>query len=446
MKGNVNMRWLLLSGCFAMLFLVACKKQPATVAPPVIIVPQVPQPLITASILNTAHLQKLTVPVVFGNGDKAEGIYIYADAPNYNPTIAVGEGYTCVDDVARVVLFYVRSDAFSTDTLVQNKVFAMLRFITNMQSDNGYFYNFLQTGNVINKSGITSIDQPKWWSWRALQALTEAAPLIKTKNSLLATRVNFAIDKLVATIKKDMVDIPATTSLVNGIAVPQWLPEGADQAATLLLALIPYCEASGDAVIKTYIRKLADGIILTQLGDATHFPYSCFLSSGNTWHAYGSDMASAIFKIGTFLVDTNFISKAMAEVNNFYPWLLSNGFKNSFDVSLVNNVLTKENSKEFEQIAYGIRPMVFAAIDAYIITNNEKYADMAGHLAAWFLGKNSARSNVFSITTGRCFDAINTGNNVNKNSGAESTIEALLTMQRVSMYPAVKAAMDKYKL
>ena len=45
------------------------------------------------------------------------------------------------------------------------------------------------------------------------------------------------------------------------------------------------------------------------------------------------------------------------------------------------------NTKDFDQIAYGIRPMVFAAIDAYILTGNSKYADMAGNLAAWFLAE-----------------------------------------------------------
>jgi hypothetical protein len=34
---------------------------------------------------------------------------------------------------------------------------------------------------------------------------------------------------------------------------------------------------------------------------------------------------------------------------------------------------------------------------------------------------------------------------VNVNSGAESTIEALFTMQQVEQYPAVKAALNKYK-
>jgi hypothetical protein len=315
-----------------------------------------------------------------------------------------------------------------------------------MQSGNGYFYNFLQAGNVINKTGITSIDQPKWWSWRALQALTEAVPVISTKNALLAGQANAAVIKLVNVIKQDLVNKPLTTISVSGMDVPQWLPEGADQAATMILGLIPYCQATNDIAIKNYIRKLADGIILMQHGDATHFPYSSFLSSGNTWHAYGNDQASAIFETGMFLNDTSYTNRAMAEVNNFYPWLINNGLKNAFDVSFGNNVFTSLNTKEFEQIAYGIRPMVFAAIDAYIITNDEKYADMAGRLAAWFLGKNSATANMFSINTGRCFDGINTGNNVNKNSGAESTIEALLTMQRVSNYPAVKAAMDKYKL
>lgn len=449
MQGNIKIRAVsTIIVCSIFLFLTACKKQSGTTAPPYVVppVPEITQPAIENSILNTAHLEKLAVPVIFPNGEKAEGIYIYADAPGYSPVIAGGEGFTCVDDVAREVLFYLRSATFLSDTLVQNKVYGLLRFLINMQSDNGYFYNFLQLGNTINKTGATSINQPKWWSWRALQALTEASPIVRSKNELLADQADAAIIKLVNAIKQNLVNIPLTTIQINGLNIPQWLSEGADQAATIILALLPYLEKNGDAVIENYIRKLADGIILMQHGDGTHFPYSCFLSSGNTWHAYGNDQATAIFKAGIFLNDSGYINSAMLEVNNFYPWLLNNGFKNSFEVNLNGNAFTSQNIKEFEQIAYGIRPMVFAAIDAYLITNDEKYADLAGHLAAWFLGRNSAAANMFSTSTGRCYDGINTGNNVNKNSGAESTIEALLTMQRVNNYPAVKAAMDKYKL
>ena len=443
MQSNFKMRWAAVIGCIIFLCATGCSKQSGSVQPAPTIQPPV---VVPASILNTSHLERLAVPVVFPNGEKAEGIYIYADAPGYTPVTAAGEGFTCVDDVARELLFYLRSSSFSSDTLVQNKVYGLLRFIINMQSGNGYFYNFLQQGNTINKTGITSVDQPKWWSWRALQALTEAGPVIKTKNILLANQVSLAVDKLIVVIKNDLVGLPLTFSHTGGMDVPEWLPEGADQAATLILALIPYCRETADVGIKNYIRKLADGILLMQHGDAAHFPYSCFLSSGNTWHAYGNDQASAIFRTGLLLNDTSYVNRAMNEVNNFYPWLLNNGFKNSFDINFNGNFFAAENIHEFEQIAYGIRPMVFAAIDAYLITNDERYADMAGHLAAWFLGKNSAAANIFSINTGRCYDAINTGNNVNMNSGAESTIEALLTMQRVNNYPSVKAAMDRYKL
>jgi hypothetical protein len=119
--------------------------------------------------------------------------------------------------------------------------------------------------------------------------------------------------------------------------------------------------------------------------------------------------------------------------------------KSSFVVANSGNQIQLTSEKSFDQIAYGVRPMVFAAIEAYRLTNQEKYADIAGHLAAWFLGANDAATNIYSLTTGRCYDGITSASNVNRNAGAESTIEALLTLQRVEAYPAVKTALDKYK-
>jgi hypothetical protein len=68
--------------------------------------------------------------------------------------------------------------------------------------------------------------------------------------------------------------------LVTGITVPEWLPAGSgtDQAALLILGLIPYCINSNDPVMTAYVKKLADGIVLMQQGDATHFPYGAFLA------------------------------------------------------------------------------------------------------------------------------------------------------------------------
>lgn len=392
-----------------------------------------------ATLICTAHLDRITVPVTFLNGKTASGLYIYSAAPDYSPVYAVGEGYTCVDDVARAVLFYVRSEDYLTDLNFRNKANNLIKFVINMQSGNGYFYNFLQTGNVINTNGITSVNSPKWWTWRALQALSESMEIVKKKDAVLGTDIENAINKIIARIKTDLINIPKTTSIVKGISVPQWLPEGADAAATLILGLIPYCKRTGDVEIKDYIRKLADGIVLMQQGDASHFPYNCILSSGNTWHAYGSDQSHALFQTGAFLSEPSYIAIAKAEVDNFYPWLIQNGFKNSFEVAMVNGILTPVNMRDYEQIAYGIRPLVFGAIDAYDITGDQKYATLAGNLASWFFGKNSASTVMYSITTGRSFDGITSDKTVNTNAGAEPVVEALLTMQRASKYPAIKA-------
>jgi hypothetical protein len=399
------------------------------------------------SLVNTNHLDYLYTPVTFATGTLAAGVYIYAEAPDYHVVKDADEGYTCVDDVSRAALVYVRSPEFSTDTSIQNKAFNLLTFITEMQSANGYFYNFLLKGNQINTSGQTSINGPEWWSWRALHTLTESAPLIKTKNVALGTLMDAAVEKLITRIKVDLVNLPQTTKVVNGITVPQWLPAGSgtDQAAILILALIPYCKANNDAVLTAYVKKLADGIVMMQQGDATHFPFGAILSWENTWHAYAADQGYALLKAGSFLNDPQYTNKALAEVDNFYPWLLQNGLKSSFIVMNDGTQIKLVSEKSFEQIAYGVRPMVSAAAEAFRITGQQKYADIAGHFAAWFFGNNVAGKQMYSLTTGRCFDGINGPASVNINSGAESTIEALFAMQLVEAYPEIKAALNTYK-
>lgn len=400
------------------------------------------------TLINTRHLDYLYTPVTFPGGTNAAGVFIYSEAPDYHWVADSDEGYTCVDDVARAALVYLRSNKFSTDSLTQLKVINLITFLLEMQSSNGYFYNFLSTTNQINTNGTTSVNIAEWWSWRALQTLTEGSPLVKKViNTQLADKMDQAVNKLIAALKTDIVNMPQTTKSVSGITVPQWLPAGSgtDQAALLILGLVPYCTTTNDAVMTAYVKKLADGIVLMQQGDATHFPYSAFLSWENTWHAYGSDQAYALFKAGEFLNDPQYGSRALAEVDNFYPWLLQNGLKSSFVVASNGSGVQLTSEKSYEQIAYGIRPMVFAAIEAYRITGNDKYADIAGQLSAWFLGNNTVNKTMYSLTTGRCYDAISSAGNVNINSGAESTIEALLAMQRVESYPAVKIALNKYK-
>ena len=417
---------------------VTCKKQ----ASPVL----VPPPTDT-SLVNLIHLNYLYTPITFANASNAAAIYIYAEAPDYRLVGDSDEGFTCVDDVARAAQVYLRHAKFSTDTTLQNKTFNLLRFIVAMQSDNGYFYNFLFPDMSINRTGSTSINRAEWWSWRALYTLAEAAPVIRVINAGVADKIDAALTKLIATIKSDQVPIPQNTKMVTGITVPQWLPAGSgtDQASIIILGLAQYAATHNDAVLKAYIKKLADGLAMMQQGDATHFPYGAILSWENTWHAYAADQPYALMLAGAFLNDASYTAKAMLMVDNFIPFLLTNGMKSSFVVQNNGSGVTLASEKSFEQIAYGIRPLVAAAAEAYRITNQAKYADMAGHLAAWFLGANDAGKQMYSPVTGRGFDGIQSAASINVNSGAESTIEALLTMEIVEQYPAIKTALNKYK-
>jgi hypothetical protein len=51
---------------------------------------------------------------------------------------------------------------------------------------------------------------------------------------------------------------------------------------------------------------------------------------------------------------------------------------------------------------------------------------------------------MYDPQTGRCFDGINDKENINKNSGAESTIEALLTLIEVENNPITRKILHKY--
>jgi hypothetical protein len=194
-----------------------------------------------------------------------------------------------------------------------------------------------------------------------------------------------------------------------------------------------------------FIKTLADGIVLMEQTDTTSFPYGAFLSYQNTWHAYGNVQAYALMQAGNFLNAPQYNKAAFAEVDNFYPWLLKNGFLSAFSIADSSGVIQILSDTAYSQIAYGIEPMVFAAAEAYQETGQPGYADMAGHLAAWFLGANVAATDMYSISTGVCFDGLSSPTSVNQNSGAESTIEALLTLQKVEAYPAIDAALKKYE-
>jgi hypothetical protein len=387
------------------------------------------KPVVICGDLNLHHFDHLLSEVNLENGTQAEIVYIYSEYPDYHYTIEPKEGFTCVDDVARAVVLLCNCPDESTSKSNQGILDKMVDFILYMQSDSGYFYNFIWHDGSINKTYRTSQAVPDWWSWRAFWAIEDYASL----SAINTRKIEKASKKLADRIFADLVTSDRSIIEVEGIAVPSWLPAktASDQAGDLILALEKYYRRTNDPRATGLITQLADGIILMQAGDSLNFPYGAFLSWNNMWHAYGNIQSYALLKAGVLLNDHNYIDKALAEIDYFYPWLIKTGYLNNFSIKKTGEKYEMTEQQKFPQIAYGIRPVVYACTEAYRITGKEKYFDLAKLAAGWFAGQNPAHKAMWDPATGRCYDGIISAEKINLNAGAESTIEALMALQEV---------------
>jgi hypothetical protein len=112
-------------------------------------------------------------------------------------------------------------------------------------------------------------------------------------------------------------------------------------------------------------------------------------------------------------------------------------------VSISEDVLSASDEKVYSQIAYGIRPMVYAALEAFKITGSEKHARYAAEYCTWFFANNLQNAQMYFPETGICYDGLSE-NRINKNSGAESTIEALLALQEVEQNKIALSILNGY--
>ncbi|HES60131.1 MAG TPA: hypothetical protein ENO18_06855, partial [Caldithrix sp.] len=145
-----------------------------------------------SSLVNSSHLDHLYQEITFNN-HQAAIIHIYAEYPDYRLREAPGEGIACIDDVARAVIFYINQYKQSKRLNDLTKSKMLIRFILDMQSENGFFYNFIFNDLSINKTHINSEARADWWTWRALWALAEALPVFSESNPVFADEIEKAI-------------------------------------------------------------------------------------------------------------------------------------------------------------------------------------------------------------------------------------------------------------
>ncbi len=363
------------------------------------------------------------------NGKKVGIVHIYSEYPNYDFEIEPNEGFTCVDDVARAIVMlskYLEENENDIDVL--NKMKLLTEFVLQMQNDNGYFNNFIWNDLSINKTYKTSVAELNWWSFRALWGLESAYDLLKTDKDL-ANRIAVASEKLLVNIKNDIPINNLEVEIVETLEVPTWLPQkyASDQSALLILGLLKNYERTADNDVKLLLDVLAKGIVVMQKGDAHNYPYGAFMSWQNLWHAWGNSQSYALLKVGQKFNNQEYIDSALKEIDNFYPYLLKNGFAEAFWIQkTAENEYKEIKRNNYPQITYGLRPMVWAASEAYRYSKNAKYLKLSNELKSWLSGNNDAKTVIYNPETGICFDGIKSKEEVSRNSGAESTIESLL--------------------
>lgn len=360
-------------------------------------------------------------------------VHIYAQYPDYRYAIEPREGFTCVDDVARAIVMLVHEWQRQQDPELLRKIKGLTEFVLHLHNENGYFNNFLWGDLRINTDYKTSVAELNWWSLRALWALETALPVLEREPTLaaLAGRARSATERLVANLDRDLPDQPRKLASFAGVTVPAWLPagSGADQAAEAIVGLLPHVQRTGSPVARRLVQTLADGILLMQKGNSKSYPYGVFLSWRNTWHAWGNVQAYALLAAGERLGRQDYIASALREVDNFYPHLLRTGFAESLEIRTEGRTHLEIGRRTYPQIAYGLRPMIYAAVKAFALTKDARYRTLANELGTWLTGRNAASAPLYDARTGLMFDGIGARGALNRNSGAESTIEALLALQ-----------------
>lgn len=380
--------------------------------------------VIETSILNLDHLDSLG-EVVNHNGQGFRIIHIYADAPNYNWVGDDDEGEACVDDAARAAVVYLRHYKLTGTEESAEKAKELLRFIMYMQTDEGLFYNFIWNNKLeINKTHQNSVaDKLNWWAARAAWALGTGARVLVDYDSSFAMVSKASLDKLIPHVTQVTSAYPVT-KMVNGYEMPTWLIEesASDASSELLLGLTEVAKISEEDKYTDAINKLSAGIEMLQYGNLDAAPYGAHISWEGGWHGWGNSQTMALSQAGN-------LRSAKIEADNFYPWILVNGWLHSFELENPNN------RRSFEQIAYAVRAASVGLVRLYEATNNNDYAIMSGLMASWFTGNNVANTKMYNSQHGYGYDGINSATEVNKNSGAESTIEANFTVLEIEQYP-----------
>lgn len=355
-----------------------------------------------------------------------------------------GQGSYDADDISRAAVVYLRQWQSRHDRDARSQAYELLRGLTYMQTDSGpnkgNVVLWMQPDGTLNTTP-TPPDSPNpsdsdasYWLARTIWALGEGYAAFRHDDPAFARFLRQRLDLAIDAVDRQVLDAYGTYKNLHGVKVPAWLiSDGADASSEAVLGLAAYVRAGGSPAARTALAQLSEGIARFGGGSPSAWPYGALMpwtGSLSDWHAWGAQMPSALAAASVALHNKSLLRPALTDTARFTPWLLAS-------YGPVNGLLPSADDRT--QIAYGADARVQALASVGKASGRSDVRRLAGFAAGWFFGQNTAGVPTYDPATGVTFDGVNADGTVNHNSGAESTIHGLLTMQTLDADPSLAA-------
>ena len=382
---------------------------------------------------------------VYANYNKADGSYTRTGGNYYPITNTYGQGAYDTDDVARAAVAYLTHYRYYGDDHSLQAARGALRFVMYMQTTSGphagNFVLWMQPDGTLNPTP-TPPDAPNpsdagasFWLARSLWALGEGYATFRTADPAFANALAARMDLAMAALDGELVGPNyGQYYTLHGYKTPKWLiADGADASSEALLGLAAYYGATRSAEAGKLATELGSGIAGYQLGSAQDWPWQALLPwarSVSDWHAWAAHMADSLAVAGPLLGHSDWVAAAERDATLFET-------HQQVSFGPVQGLLPAPD--DVSQIAYGAETTTDGLLAVGRASGRRVYRQLAGLAAAWFFGNNAAGAAMYQPDNGVVYDGINGDGTVNRNSGAESTIEGLLALMNAVNDPVASA-------
>ncbi|WP_156252304.1 hypothetical protein [Pseudactinotalea terrae] len=355
------------------------------------------------------------------------------------------QGAYNADDISRAAVVFLRAWRARGDRGSKEHAYQLLRTLTYLQNDSGpnagRVVLWQQSDGTLNPSAEPvelpdpSDSAESYWLARTVWALGEGyAAFRRSGERRFADFLKERLDLAVAALEAESLSRYGSWVTSDGVDLPDWLiTGGADATAEAMLGLVAALEVGPkDRRLRRALDRYGEGVAAMGTSRSGGWPFGAVLpwtGSLGFWHAWGGAAPEALARAGRARHQREWVRAAIADAGTFTPQVLASGGPSNAWAPVPAEA----------QIAYGAHGRVAGPLAAAEAGGGRGLRVVAGLAAGWFFGANTAGIPTYDPETGVTFDGVETDGRVNRNSGAESTIHGLLTMQLLDAHRDVAA-------